>query len=145
MKSTFLIVPFVILLFACNEVTDSNKDKILLASKYEIVCRMCLDSNCNNIFDGPIDSISRYYPPRGKLTYAPGFKLYDEIIYYTLAPNNDTVYIYYVKINTDYVDSTVFYSGIWRMAFAHPVYYSFVNINRNGILLWSGKDTVYMK
>lgn len=144
MKSTFLIIPLIILLFSCDEVTDSNKDKILTTSKYEIVHRVCVDTNCNIIIDDASDSISRSNMPQGKLTYAPGFKLYDSVAVTMENVYGDRLMNSFSKIPLQFVDSTVYYSNVYR-PFGIGFVYSSVVLIRNGTLLWSGKDTVYMR
>jgi hypothetical protein len=144
MKSTFLIIPLMILLFSCNEVTDSNKDKILLTPKYELVGSVCLDSNCQNVIYVAKDSVSQIEMPQGRLTYPLGFALNDSVLFTMFTPTFDTVFWEPRKIASYFVDSTVLFSKPLRYPYRGYIY-SAVRLYRNNNLLWMGRDSIYIK
>jgi hypothetical protein len=148
MKYLFILSLFILTLSSCSDVNDSNKDKIQLTTKFEIVLGTYNDSTWT--FTAVGDTLERGKMFQERLIYGPGFKKSDKI-QFDITKNNDIVMEQTIYILDTYAGKTDPEIGS-TVALSYPArspgfswYMSTVKVIRNDSTIWSGKDSVYVK
>ncbi len=149
MKHLFILSFMIFTFSSCSDVTDSNKDKIQLTSKFEIVVG---NYNSDSVwtYTPAGDSLERGYMFQGRLIFGPGFNKNDKIRF-DITRNNDIVMEQTIYILDTYAGKTDPEIGS-IVALSYPArspgfswYMSTVKVFRNDSIIWSGKDSVYVK
>jgi len=141
MKYLFILSLFILTLSSCSDVNDITNEKIQLINGYELIYRDTVNSV---IKEYPFDTIGTNRIIFGRFIYTPGLKINDKVKFEVV----DTMGLL-LMMNEGIVQSTdttdnVIYSLPFRTNSA-GLKFSKVKLFRKDSLIWTGRDTIFVK